>query len=75
MSIVDRAKNMIMKPAEEWNVVADEPATVGGLFTGYAMILAVIPVVAAIVFTGALGMSVAGMGGMGGGMGGMGMGM
>jgi Yip1 domain len=67
MSIVDRAKNMILKPADEWNVVAGEPATVGGLFTGYAMILAAIPVIAAIIFTGALGMSAAGFGGMGGG--------
>lgn len=67
MSIVDRAKNMILKPAEEWEVIANEPATVGGLFTGYAMILAIIPVVAAVVFTGALGLSAAGLGGMGGG--------
>jgi Yip1 domain len=67
MSIVDRAKNIILKPADEWNVIASEPATVGGLFTGYAMILAGIPVAAAVVFTGALGMSAAGMGGMGGG--------
>lgn len=67
MSIVDRAKNIIMKPAEEWNVIAGEPATVSGLFTGYAMILAAIPVIAAIIFTGALGMSAAGLGGMGGG--------
>jgi hypothetical protein len=67
MSIVDRAKNIIMKPADEWNVIAAEPATVSGLFTGYAMILAAIPVVSAIIFTGALGMSAAGLGGMGGG--------
>ena len=67
MSIVDRAKNILMKPADEWNVISGEPATVGGLFTGYAMILAAIPVIAAIVFTGLLGMSAAGLGGMGGG--------
>lgn len=67
MSIVDRAKNIIIKPADEWNVIAGEPATVGGLFTGYAMILAAIPLVSGIVFTGALGMSAGGLGGMGGG--------
>ncbi len=43
MSIVQRAKNIIIKPADEWNVIAGEPATVGGLFTGYAMILAAFP--------------------------------
>jgi Yip1 domain len=45
MSIVDRAKNILMKPSDEWNVIAGEPATVGGLFTGYAAILALIPAV------------------------------
>ena len=66
MSIVDRAKNIIMKPADEWNVIAGEPATVGGLFTGYAMIMAAIPLVAGILFTGVLGLSAASFGGMGG---------
>jgi Yip1 domain len=66
VSIVDRAKNIIMKPADEWNVIAAEPATVGGLFTGYAMILAALPLIAAIVFTGALGLSAAGMGAIAG---------
>lgn len=68
MSIIDRAKNIILKPAEEWNVIADEPATASGLFTGYAMILAAIPLFAAVLFTGAFGITAAGLGGMGGGM-------
>ena len=55
MSIVARAKNIILNPTDEWNVIAGEPATVGGLFTGYAMILAAIPLAAGIIFTGALG--------------------
>ena len=67
MSIVDRAKNIILKPVDEWNAIAGEPATVGGLFTGYAMILAAIPLVAGIIFTGALGINAASFGGMGGG--------
>lgn len=67
MSIVDRAKNILMKPSDEWDVIAGEPATVGGLFTGYAMILAALPLIGAVIFTGGLGMSAAGMGGMGGG--------
>jgi hypothetical protein len=67
MTIVARAKNIILKPTDEWNVIADEPATVGGLFTGYAMILAAIPLAAGIIFTGALGINAASLGGMGGG--------
>ncbi len=64
MSIVDRAKNIILKPAEEWDVIAGEPATVGGLFTGYAAILALIPAVvgllAALVFGAAMSQYMAG---------------
>jgi Yip1 domain len=67
VSIIDRAKNIITKPTDEWKVIAGEPSTVSGLFTGYAMILALIPLISAIVFTGALGMSAAGLGGLGGG--------
>jgi hypothetical protein len=66
MSIVARAKNIILKPTDEWNVIAGEPATVGGLFTGYAMILAAIPLAAGIIFTGALGINTASLGDMGG---------
>lgn len=68
MSIVERAKNIILKPTDEWNVIASEPATIGGLFTGYAMPLALIPVFSAILFTGILGISAADMMGFGGGM-------
>jgi len=66
MSIVDRAKNIILKSVDEWNVIADEPATVGGIFTGYAMILAAIPLATGVI-NGALGMSAGSFGGLGGG--------
>jgi len=39
---------MIMKPAAEWDVIAPEPASIGGLYTGYACILAAIPPIATI---------------------------
>lgn len=66
MSIVDRAKNIILKPVDEWNVIADEPASVGGIFTNYAMVLAAIPLVAGIIFTGALGITAGSFGSLGG---------
>ncbi len=47
-SLVTRVQNMIMKPAAEWDVVAAEPATVGSIYTGYAMILAAIPAIASL---------------------------
>jgi hypothetical protein len=68
MSIVQRAKNIIVKPTDEWNVIASESATISGLFTGYAMPLALIPLVATILFTGLLGISAADMMGLGSGM-------
>jgi hypothetical protein len=68
MSIVQRAKNIIMKPSDEWNVIASEPATIGGLFTGYATPLALIPMVSTILFNGLLGISAADMMGFGSGM-------
>ena len=67
MSIVERATNIILKPKDEWHVISGEPASVGGLLTGYAAILAAIPLAAAIIFVGALGVSAAGLGGLGGG--------
>ncbi len=45
MSIVDRVKGILLKPATEWEIIAQEPATVSGLFTGYAAILALIPAI------------------------------
>lgn len=47
--LVERAKNILLKPAETWSVIAEEPASAGGLFTGYAVILAAIPPVASFI--------------------------
>ncbi|GBD91458.1 inner membrane protein YohC [bacterium BMS3Abin04] len=56
MNIVERAKNILLKPKEEWEVIKNEETTVNALFTQYAVILAAIPAVA-----GLLGYSVFGM--------------
>ncbi len=42
MSLVDRARNIITNPAAEWPVIAGEPASVGSLYTGYVIPLALI---------------------------------
>ena len=55
MSLVDRAKNILFSPASEWQAIANEPATVGGLFTGYAIPLMILPVIGQIVGLGLLG--------------------
>lgn len=43
--LVARAQNILLKPTAEWNVIAGESATTQGLFTGYAVILALLPLI------------------------------
>jgi hypothetical protein len=49
MSIVDRVKNICLTPKTEWPVIAAEPATTGGLITGYVVPLAAIGAVAGFI--------------------------
>ncbi|WP_140908343.1 Yip1 family protein [Cognatiluteimonas lumbrici] len=44
-ALIARVKGILLAPKAEWPVIAGEPATVKGLYTGYAMILAAIPAV------------------------------
>jgi hypothetical protein len=44
-----RVQNILLKPAAEWDVIDGEPATVGGLYMGYACILAAIPAIALVI--------------------------
>lgn len=55
MNIVQRAQNIIVKPKAEWDVIAGEAATVGGIFTGYVLIMALIPAVASFIGWGLIG--------------------
>jgi hypothetical protein len=48
-AMVARVKNILLKPKAEWPVIDAELATVQGLFTGYACLLAAIPVVATLI--------------------------
>lgn len=45
-SIIERAKNLILTPKTEWAAIDSEPATIGGIYRSYVMILAAIPPVA-----------------------------
>ena len=44
-SLVDRVKNILLKPQAEWDVIEAEPSTIGGIYTGYVAILAAIPAI------------------------------
>ena len=47
--IFDRARDIIMRPSAEWRVIDSEPATVGGVFIPYALVLAAIGPLAALI--------------------------
>ena len=59
-SLVDRAKNIIVSPKTEWPRIDAEPATIGGIFTSYVVILAAIGPIA-----GLIGQQVFGIGAFG----------
>lgn len=60
MNLVERVKNILLQPRQEWAVISAEPHTVQGLYTRYVMILAAIPAVASFI-----GLSLIGMGFLG----------
>jgi hypothetical protein len=49
MDIVNRAKNMLMSPATEWQVIAGETTDIQTLYTSYIMPLAAIPPLAGLI--------------------------
>jgi len=57
MNLVDRAKNIILSPKTEWEVIKHEPLTVNDMFTQYAVILAAIPAVASFIGNSIIGHS------------------
>ncbi|MGZ5662763.1 MAG: Yip1 family protein [Usitatibacter sp.] len=60
MNLVERAKNVILQPTQEWKVIDAEPQTVQGLYTQYVMILAAIPAVCGFVGLSLIGIGVFG---------------
>ena len=46
--LVARVQNILTKPAAEWAVIDGEPATIPGLFTSYAAIVALLPVIGGV---------------------------
>lgn len=61
MNIVARIKNILLSPVKEWGVIDGESASIGSLYTGYAIPLALIPAVAGFIGNSFVGMSVMGM--------------
>ena len=57
-NIVARAKSILLTPRSEWTVIAAEPETVGGLYSGYIIILAAIPAIVRFLSYSLIGVSV-----------------
>jgi hypothetical protein len=55
--IISRAKGILLAPRAEWPNIAAEPETVGGLYSGYIVILAAIPVIIHFLSTSVIGES------------------
>ena len=49
MNIIERAKNILLTPAQEWEVIAKETTTLSELLNMYVVPLAAIPAVASLV--------------------------
>jgi len=55
MNLVDRAKNIIIKPDDEWAVIANEEPNIQQILLGYVLPLALIPTIAVIIGWGLVG--------------------
>ena len=58
MNLLQRAKNILLTPKSEWEVIKGEPMSIAGMFTRYAMILAAIPALAGFIGYSLIGVSV-----------------
>jgi hypothetical protein len=64
MALMDRVKNILFQPKQEWSVIDAEPASVGGLYTGYIIPLAAIGPLASIIGWSVFGLRVPFVGSM-----------
>jgi len=55
MNLIERAKNIILKPKDEWAVIEQETTPVSELVTSYLIPLALIPAVAGFIRYGVIG--------------------
>jgi Yip1-like protein len=58
MALMERAKNILLQPKQEWPVIDTEQTSVGGLYTGYIIPLAAIGPIASVIGWSVFGMRV-----------------
>jgi hypothetical protein len=62
MSLIERVKNITLRPNAEWPVIAGEPSSLGGLYAGYVAPLAAINPIALFIGLSIIGVSIPFMG-------------
>jgi len=60
MNIVERAKNIILKPKDEWTIIDQETTGIPSLILTYLISLALIPTIAAFIGYGIMGANIFG---------------
>jgi hypothetical protein len=55
MNIVERVKNILLKPKDEWTVISQETNTTIQVFTSYLLVLALIPALCQLIRYGFIG--------------------
>lgn len=60
-AMIERVKNLLLKPAEEWSRIDPEPTTIGDLYKSWVLPLAAIPAVAGLIGSLAFGYSAFGI--------------
>ena len=61
MNIVERAKNLIISPKSEWEIIAPEETSVQDLYFSYALIMALIPTISSFIGRSIIGYSFLGV--------------
>ena len=62
MNVIERAKAILLKPAETWPVIDAEPATIGSIYKDWLVIMAAIPAVCTFIGLSVIGAGMFGYG-------------
>lgn len=60
-NLIQRVKDILLRPSPTWDVIEAEPATVGSLYKGYILPLAAVPVVCGLIGMLAFGVGIPGL--------------